>query len=467
MSLSHHFLSFLGPDQVLEDPLDRERYGSDTAKDFCGKAGCVLLPKTTEEVVRVVQSCNEHNLGIIPSGGRTGLCGGATALNDEVVLSLERMNKIVSIDPGSRLVRCQAGVVTEKLQGTLHSHQLTFPLAIASQGSSQIGGNIATNAGGMHFIYYGSIRSHVIALQVVTGRGELLKIGRPLYKNQTGYDLKHLFIGSEGTLGIITELTLSVVSLPPKRTVAVFGSSSLENLLSLLRVARSADSPLLAFEFFTDKALELVTKHRNLTDPFQTRYPFYGLLEFGRDPSEVTELAEALFLPLIEDGTIDDMVVGQSESQSKALLSLRESISETVSSHYLCHKNDISVPVSITPDFLTAFKDLFTREAPAFTPILFGHLGDGNIHINWIGSLKEDRERFFSESHRIDRLVMALVDSFGGSVSAEHGIGLLKKEFLSLTRTPEEIHYMKEIKRLFDPKGILNPGKVFDLEQSI
>ncbi len=453
--------SFLAPDQILEDEADLTAYGKDTAKDFEGKAAIVLLPKSTEEVQQIVAICRREKFSLVPSGGRTGLCGGAVAANGEVVLSLQKMNKIGEILVDDRMVTCQAGVVTQNLKDALAPYGLTFPISLAAQGSSQIGGNVSTNAGGIHFIRHGGTRSWVLGLTVVTGTGEILRTGRPLYKDNTGYDLKGLFVGSEGTLGIITEVTLALAELSKNPLRLVCASHSIENLLSLLGKLRAEFPVVNAFEFMAEPAIDIVLSHRNLQDPFSERHPYYAYVDIEQCSAEDPEKLEQILMPLIEEELLNDVVIAQSGQQGENLLALREWISETVTSHYSVHKNDISVPVSRIAAFERDLRELFQAEFPQYHLVLFGHLADANIHLNCLKPEHESDELFFQRSHEADLKVSALISQHNGSISAEHGIGLLKKDLIHFTRSEGELNFMRQIKAAFDPDGILNPGKIF------
>ncbi|MCI5065874.1 FAD-binding oxidoreductase [bacterium] len=453
------FVDLLPTDMIRTDRSSCEFYGADTSKNFTGEASVVLFPRTTEQVQAIVRRCCQERLAIIPSGGRTGLCGGATATEGEVVLSLEKMNAIGDIQPSDRLVVTEAGVTTQRLKEKAGEFGLDFPVNLASWGSSQIGGNIATNAGGMHVIRYGDTRKWVLALTVVTGDGTILRTGKSLQKDNTGYDLKNLFIGSEGTLGVITEATIALTRKPPVLTHILCGVNHETELIDLLQRCHGELKHLAAFEFFTKAALAAVIRFRSCADPFEKRYPFYALLELEET---ATPQLEEFLMEGLSEGIIQDVVIAQNSKQSQELLALRESISETLSSHFTPYKCDISVPVSTIPPFLTELAALFAQHAPDYELVPFGHVGDGNVHVNWLKPEGESREKFFERSKLLDRHVLNLVTDLHGSISAEHGIGLLKRDVLHLSRSPEELAYMKAIKQTFDPHGILNPGKVLE-----
>ena len=450
----------LGPEAVLSDEPSLQFYGRDWIKDFKPNASLVLLPSSTDQVQRIVRLCNELQVPVVPSGGRTGLSGGATATRGEVVLSLERMRKILETNHIDRTMRCEAGVVLERIQIEAASQGLYFPVDFSTRGSSQIGGNLATNAGGIRVIRYGNIRDWVVGLTAVTGAGEIVQLNGSLFKNNTGYDLRHLMVGSEGTLGIITEVTLRLTS-PPKDTARVLcGLGSNEEVLPLLTFCRDNLRDLSAFEFMERRALQEVLHHRTLRDPLSQPYPAYVLVEVELNTPGATEQLSTTFGEAYEKGLITDVVVSESVAQSKELMDLRDLISETLSSHYTLHKNDISVPVPTIPSFLHELHSTINETYPSLRAVVFGHIGDGNLHVNILKTSSISDSDFWRDCHEADHKIFALVQKHRGSVSAEHGVGLLKRDFLHYSRSQHEIELMRGIKRAFDPNGILNPGKI-------
>ena len=460
-TLAHLFDSILAPERILTDEQSRQFYGRDWLKDFPAAPALILLPETTAQVQAIVKQCHKHSVAIVPSGGRTGLSGGATATNGEVVVSLERMRSIVEVNRTSRTVHCQAGVTLEQLQIAAAVHDLYFPIDFSSRGSAQIGGNIATNAGGIRVIRYGNIRDSVVGLTVVTGTGEVLELNGSLFKNNSGYDLRNLFIGSEGTLGIITEAIMKLAS-PPKGIVRVLcGVSDFDSILALLTLCRDALPNLSAFEFMERMPYSEVVRHRRLRDPFSQGYPAYVLVESELPSDDAQDHVTSVFAQAYEQGIIQDVVVSESSAQAQELMNLRDFISETLSQHYTIHKNDISVPVQSIPAFL---RDLHTavREAyPSYKVAVFGHVGDGNLHVNVLKPADMQDDEFWDNCHTADTIVFTTVKRYRGSISAEHGVGLLKRDFLHFTRSPGEIQIMRGIKAVLDPKGIMNPGKIF------
>ena len=399
-------------------------------------------------------------IGIVPSGGRTGLSGGAVACNGELVLALDKMNHILDFTPSTKQVRCQAGVITEQLQQFAEQKDLYYPVDFASSGSSQIGGNIATNAGGIKVIRYGLTRDWVLGLTVVTGNGEVLQLNNGLIKNATGFDLRHLFIGSEGTLGIITEATISLTRKPDNLTVLLLAIPDLNSLMPILDDFQK-EIDLTAYEFFSDLALDKVMQHHGLPCPVGERSAYYCLLEFDANSEEILDKALACFEKGLENGLIFDGVMSQSQQQAEDLWKYREYISETISSRKP-YKNDISVTPEKLTEFLTRVDAIVAEQYPNVEVIWFGHIGDGNLHLNILAPEDMEYSAFTKACEKVNPQIFTVLKELKGSISAEHGVGLLKKAYLGYSRDQAEIDYMKGIKSVFDPNGIMNPGKVFD-----
>lgn len=450
----------VGADRVRTDADSLQTFGRDWTRVYEARAGVIVLPKTVEQVQAVVKLANRERLGVVPSGGRTGLSGGATALNGEIVVALDYLNAIRDFNPIDRTVVCEAGVITEQLQQFAEDKQLFYPVDFASSGSSQIGGNISTNAGGIKVIKYGMTRDWVAGLKVVTGSGELLELNRGLIKNNSGYDLRHLFIGAEGTLGLIVEATMALAKPPGPLTALVLGVPEFVAIMDVLKTFQS-QLELTAFEFFSEAALAKVVEHQGLQRPFETPAAFYALLEFENTSEAVETLAMELFETCVEQGWVLDGVMSQSIEQLNNLWRLREDISETIS-RWIPYKNDLSVHVSKMPEFLDRVDQLVASRYPDFEIIWFGHIGDGNVHLNILKPDALDKDTFYQQCHEVSQEVFEMIREFGGSVSAEHGIGVIKKDFLEFSRSPQEIALMRQIKQAFDPNGIMNPGKIFD-----
>ena len=452
--------TLLDDDCLLTDQESLNHYGKDWTNIKQPAPLAIALPKTTEQVQKIVLWANENQVAVVPSGGRTGLSGGAVAANGELVVALDKMNKITEFNAGSQQIHCQAGAITQQIQQYANEHELYYPVDFASSGSSQIGGNIATNAGGIKVIRYGLTRDWVQGLTVVTGKGDILELNKGLIKNATGYDLRHLFIGSEGTLGIITEATLKLTRKPANLTVLLLAIPNLDCLMPILqRFQKALD--LTAFEFFSDEALEKVMAHHNLACPVEQRTPYYCLLEFDAHSEEIMNDALAEFENGLNDELILDGVMSQSQQQVEELWKYREFISETISGRKP-YKNDISVTPEKITDFLTGVNNIVAQDYPDFEVIWFGHIGDGNLHLNILAPEKMPYEEFTHACEQVNPKIFGLLQEMGGSISAEHGVGILKKPYLSYTRSELEIGYLKAIKHAFDPNGIMNPGKVID-----
>ncbi|TWH71416.1 FAD/FMN-containing dehydrogenase [Azomonas agilis] len=458
-SLIESLKSLVEPGKVLTDASSLEAYGKDWTKQFPPAPSAIVFPKTIEEVQAIVRWANAHQVALVPSGGRTGLSAAAVAANGEVVVSFDYMNRILDFNEFDRTVLCQAGVVTEQLQNFAEEKGLYYPVDFASAGSSQIGGNIGTNAGGIKVIRYGMTRNWVAGLKVVTGAGEILELNKDLVKNATGYDLRQLFIGAEGTLGFVVEASMRLERTPKNLTAMVLGTPDLEAIMPVLH-AFQGRIDLTAFEFFSDKALAKVLARGDVPPAFETDCPYYALLEFEASSEAVTEAALELFEYCMEQGWVLDGVMSQSEQQLQNLWKLREYISETIS-HWTPYKNDISVTIAKVPAFLKEIDAIVGEQYPDFEIVWFGHIGDGNLHLNILKPDAMPKEEFFAKCATVNKWVFETVQKYNGSISAEHGVGMTKRDYLGYSRSAEEIAVMKAIKAVFDPKGIMNPGKIF------
>jgi glycolate oxidase subunit GlcD len=446
--------------KVRSDTESLQTFGKDWTKIYDVAPTAIVFPKTTEQVQAIVKLANEMSFSLVPSGGRTGLSGGAVASNGEVVVSFDYMNSIHSFSASDRTVRCQAGVVTQQLQTFADENGLFYPVDFASAGSSQLGGNLSTNAGGIKVIKYGMSRDWVLGLTVVTGAGEVLELNQDLLKNNTGYDLRHLFIGAEGTLGFITEATMQLTRQPNHLTVLVLGLNDIVNTMDVLKAFQDK-LDLNAYEFFSHEAMGHVIAHNDVPVPFETEAPYYALLEFESTTDAELDSAMNVFESCVEQGWIVDGVISQSETQAQNLWRLREGISESISSR-TPYKNDISVVVSQVPGFLTEINKVVSDHYPDFEIIWFGHIGDGNLHLNILKPEGMDNKAFFSQCETVNKWVFEIVQRYKGSVSAEHGVGLVKKKYLQYSRSQAEIQLMRGIKAVFDPNNVMNPGKIFD-----
>ena len=447
--------------QIKTDSESLEHWGKDWTKHFAPAPCAVVFPKSTEQVQSVIKLANQHNIVVTPSGGRTGLSAGAVASNGEIVISLDKMNKIGEFYPADRMVEIEAGVITEQLQQFAEDKGLYYPVDFASAGSSQIGGNIGTNAGGIKVIRYGMTRNWVLGLTVVTGKGDILQLNRGMIKNATGYDLRHLFIGAEGTLGIVTKAQMKLERAPQDLTVMVFGMDEFEHVMNVLSAFQS-QLDLTAFEFFDDVAIDKLMATGHVQEPFEARTKYYALLEFEAPYEPIMDKAMAMFEQCMDNGWIVDGVMSQSLSQAAELWKLREYISETISV-FTPYKNDVSVLISYVPEFIKDIEQVVNANYPDFEICWFGHIGDGNLHLNILKPENLTKDGFFEKCQSVNDLVFQTVQKYGGSVSAEHGVGMTKKPYLNYSRSETEIEYLKELKKVFDPNGIMNRGKIFDI----
>lgn len=437
-----------------------ESHGRDWSDIPDPAPAAVVFPETIEQVQELVIAAVASGIPLVPSGGRTGLSGGAMAFKGEVIVSFDRMRRILDFDPLARTVRVQPGVVTARVQEFARGKGLYYPVSFASEGSSQVGGNISTNAGGVRVLRYGLTRDRVTGLKVVTGRGELLDCNRGLIKNASGYDFRHLFVGSEGTLGFIVEATLQLIDPPLPSRVMLLALDDMASVMSVYQLLQSS-LELTAFEFFNDRGMFHVREANALPAPLEKDSPLYVITEFDCPGAEQENRALECFELGLEKGWLSDGVMSQSVQQGEELWRYREGIAESVA-RYAPYKNDLSVTISRVPEFLQRLQALLAKTCPDYDVLNYGHIGDGNVHLNVLRPEGVSRETFESRCHEISEKCYALTCDMDGSASAEHGIGILKAPWLSSTRSEAEIRMMKGIKDVFDPAGILNPGKLLD-----
>lgn len=444
--------------RVLTAPGDLEHYGRDWTRRWTPAPLAIALPASIEEVQAIVHWANEHGVALVPSGGRTGLSGGAVAANGELVLSLERMNRVLAFDAVDRTLTVQPGITLHAVHEAAREQGLLYPVDFAARGSCSIGGNIATNAGGIRVIRYGNTREWIGGLKVVAGNGELLEFNRGLIKNSSGYDFRQLLIGSEGTLGIVVEATLKLTDPAPPSQVMLLALPDMPALMLVFALFRERLA-LQAFEFFTDLALNHVLQH-GAQRALDGDYPYYVVAEFDAVDDKAREVALATFEHALEQGWVCDGVLAQSDAQAAALWRLREGITESLASHRP-YKNDVSVKVSAVPAFLQEMQALLALQYPHIEVVWFGHIGDGNLHINVLQPADLDDAAFIAQCDHVTKLLAATLRTHGGSISAEHGIGLVKLAYLESTRSAAEIALMRGVRKVFDPNAILNPGKLF------
>lgn len=475
------------PDQIIEelhsvagcsillDPEELQHLSQDRTGAGRGQPLALVEPRSTEQVQSIVNICRKHGVSLVPQGGRTGYAGGACSSGGDILLSLAGMNRILGLDPYLPAMSVQAGCITADVQKYAWENGYYFPVDFASAGSSQIGGNAATNAGGIRLIRYGGMRNHVLGIKAVTGAGQVMETSGEILKDNTGYDLRDLLIGSEGTLAIITELTLSLKPQPPSSMVLLCAVPSLQSVLDILALCRRMGMDLHAFEFFDHNCLRSVMEYNELDNPFPELSTegqampasdvWYCLLECTADHPSTAEFLQSDRLHEL----CLNALPAESDSGKMRFWAYRENISESLS-HGPVHKNDISIPLARIPGYIHALRELLQQSYSNLSCYLFGHIADGNIHIN----LKPENNRddssvddvsfvsFKETCHDFDARNVELIQEFHGSISAEHGIGLLKKDSLRRVRSEEYLNWMRGIKSVFDPDGILNPGKIFD-----
>ena len=465
MSLLDALRAAVGPAQVLTEG-DLSAWELDWRKRWRGKALAVVRPGSSTEVAAVVRACAAHRVPVVPQGGNTGLVGGGVpdASGTQVLLATQRLNRVRALDAANLTLTVEAGCVLQAAQQAAADAGLLLPLSLAAEGSCTIGGNLATNAGGTQVLRWGNARELCLGLEVVSAAGEVWDGLSGLRKDNTGYDLRDLFIGSEGTLGIITAATLKLAPRPAAVTTALAACSSLEACVELLGLARARlASGLTGFEVMGRFALDLVARHfPQLPRPLPGA-PWTVLLEHSDAESEAAARArfEALLGGALEQGIVDDAVVAESLAQSQALWHLRESIPLAQAEEGLNIKHDISLPVSAIPEFVERTDAALQQRFPGVRLVNFGHLGDGNLHYNVQAPQGLDPQRFLDEQeHAVNTLVFDALQPYGGSFSAEHGIGTLKRDELATRKSPVALGMMRAIKAALDPLGILNPGRV-------
>jgi len=467
-SLITQLQGLLGAANVLPGGGEQPAHEVDWRKRYRGRALCVVRPRTTDEVAAVVRACAAAQVSIVPQGGNTGLVGGGVPDESgrQVVLSLQRMNHIRGIDVDNLSMTVDAGCILQQVQESAREAGLLFPLSLAAEGSCTIGGNLATNAGGTAVLRYGNARELCLGLEVVTPHGEIWDGLGGLRKDNTGYDLRDLYVGSEGTLGIITGATLKLHPLPPARATALLSVPSPRAAVDLLNLVRQHfDAGLTGFELMNAFSLALVRRHFPDLPQLLAQAPWTVLLEVvGSDESALREQLESAFGAAMEAGLADDGTVAESLKQSHALWHVRESIPLAQSEEGLNIKHDISVPVSAMPDFVEETGALLAAAFPGMRLVTFGHLGDGNLHYN-VQAPEGGNAAVFLASHEeaVNQIVYDEVMRRGGSISAEHGIGALKREELVARKSEVAMATMRAIKHALDPKGLLNPGRVLDV----
>ena len=463
------FASIVGAEHALRDPAAIEPFLHEPRDLFHGTAPLVLRPASVDEVARILSLASDSGTAIVPQAGNTGHVGGQVPLqgHSQIILSMSRFNRIRNIDLSANAMTVEAGCVLAEVQRAAKDASRLFPLSLGSEGSCEIGGNLSSNAGGTAVLAYGNMRELCLGLEVVLPTGEVWNGLRSLKKDNTGYDLRDLFIGAEGTLGIITAAVLKLFPIPAGKQVAIAGLENPQQALVLFEQARDRCGPsLTGFEIMPRIGVEFSVRHvPGNRDPLAAPHPWYVLIDISSAQSEenAQTLMEGLLETALEESLIDDAVVAQSEQQRDAFWALREMMSAAQKPEGASIKHDVSVPISAVPEFLAQADRAVLKAMPDARIVAFGHMGDGNIHYNISQPVGGSAEAHMARREEINRLVYDIALGLGGSISAEHGIGQLKRDLLAEIRSPIEIELMRRIKRTFDPAGILNPGKVVSL----
>jgi D-lactate dehydrogenase (cytochrome) len=466
MSLREKLASLLGPNGFIADEATMVPYLVDWRRLYRGNAIGVARPATTGELAAAVKLAGEAGVAMVPQAGNTGLVGGGVPLasGESLVISLERMNRVRNIDAANYTICVEAGCILQQVQQAAESADRLFPLSLTAEGSCRIGGNLSTNAGGIAVLHYGNMRDLVLGLEVVLPDGEIWGGLRALRKDNTGYDLKHLFIGAEGTLGIIAAAVLKLFPRPRERVTTFAAAASMPATLTLLNRLRAASGDALtSFEYIPRTILNLAFQYvRGSFDPFAAPHEHYLLIELSSssESSGLRAIAEAELARAIEDGLLLDATIAESEAQAKKLWFLREAIVEAQRPAGAGIKHDVAVPVAAVPEFLTEANSVVTQRLPGVRVLAFGHLGDGNIHYNLCQPTDMAAADFLALTGEFNRLVHDVVTRHSGSISAEHGIGQLRREEIRRYKPAVELALMRKIKAALDPRGLMNPGKV-------
>jgi len=452
----------VGPKRVFEGE-DRAPFLSEWRGRWPGEAALIVAPASTEEVAAIVKICNERNIAITPQGGNTGLVGGQIPFGDEILVSLKRMRAVREVEPLNNTMTVDAGLTLAEAQTAALEANRLFPLSIGSEGSCQIGGVISTNAGGVNVLRYGNMRELVLGLEAVLPNGEIWNGLKRLRKDNTGYDLKQLLIGGEGTLGVVTGAVLKLFPLPAEKLTALAGAPSAADAVALLSHAQEATGGAASsFELMSRRCIEFVVKHiPDTRDPLGAPHPWYVLMEFSYgQASGLRETMETMLAEALEKNLINDAVIAESEAQTQALWRIRHSISEAINGEGLGARHDVSVATSDIPDFLDKAGAVVERLAPGARVVAFGHIGDGNVHYDVAPAEGAGKHALDDKRPEIEAAVYDVIGGFDGSISAEHGIGRHRRDTLAKRKSAVDLNMMRAIKNALDPKGIMNPGKM-------
>jgi FAD/FMN-containing dehydrogenase len=462
-ALLGRFAAIVGEKYAITDPKAQAAYVVEMRDLYRGQTPMVLRPGSVAEVSQILKLANQTSTPIVPQGGNTGLVGGQIAFNNEIVLSLTRLDGIRDVDPTSNTLTCEAGVTLQRAREAAAAVDRLYPQLLPSEGSCTIGGNLSTNAGGTAALAYGVARSHVLGLEVVLADGRILDNLNKLKKDNTGYDLKNLFVGAEGTLGVITAAVLRLMPRPRAIETAFLGLPSAQAALALFEIANErAAGGVTSFELMTRLGIEMVLRHAaGCRDPLQKPYSWYVLIELSsQNKTGLRELLEEILTEGLNRGLVLDAAIAESLEQARTFWRLREMIGEVQRHEGGSIKHDVSVPVAAVPAFIAEANAAVAALVPNARPVPFGHVGDGNIHYNVSQPIGADRAEFLARWNEVNAAVFAVVKKFGGSISAEHGVGVMKRDLLPSVKDPVALDLMRQIKHLLDPNNILNPGKV-------
>lgn len=456
------FIEIVGAKHAITDPTEQESYLVEDRGLYRGHTPVVLRPSSVSEVAAILRLATETASPIVPQGGNTGLVGGQVPHSGEILLSLNRLDRIREVDPTSNTITCEAGVILAKVQDAAAHVDRLFPLSLGAEGSCTIGGNLSTNAGGTGALAYGVARDLVLGLEVVLPDGRVWHGLNKLKKDNTGYDLKDLFVGAEGTLGVITAAVLKLFPRPRAVETAFVGLASSRAAIGLLNLVQErTGGSATSFELIKALALEFALRHgHGVRDPLATRHPWYVLLQLSSQSAGLRSVMEEVLAAAAERGLIEDATIAQSLEQANAFRRIRELLPEVQKPEGGSVKHDVSVPIALIPEFLEKADAAVQKVVPGARPVPFGHAGDGNIHYNISQPVGTDKAQFLARWDEVNAAVYGVVAKLGGSISAEHGIGVMKRDLLPEVKDPVALELMRTLKRTLDPSNILNPGKV-------
>ncbi len=449
---------------VIVDKQDLVPYLEERRGRFVSEAVCVVLPNSTEQVVAIVKVCRKHQVSIVPQGGNTGLCGGSVSTKDSIILNLKRMNQIRNVDVESYTIEVEAGCILADIQLAASEHNRLFPLSLGAEGTCHIGGNLSTNAGGVNVLRYGNTRDLTLGLEVVLPDGRVLDQRKALRKDNTGYDLKNLFIGAEGTLGVITAAVLKLFPIPTHQATAILALDSIDKVVQLCAKSRVESSDFVSsFEVMSRACVKSAVTHIPGTrDPFEQGYPWYVLLELGDSTVDGVSsmVGEKILESALDEELIVDAVVATNTQQAQQMWHLRSAVTEAQRHEGRSIKNDVSIPISKIPEFVQKASPALKAQISGIRCFVYGHIGDGNLHFNVCQPEDMHPEEFYARWNEITDIINHFVYQLNGSFSAEHGIGLLKVREMQFYKSDVELNLMQAIKNSIDPDDLMNPGKL-------